>query len=132
MQVRLSREKKNRAMSLQMLVDRGNCPAKHLQTKGREDAREREHVEHSEVTSQQLLARPRCTRSCSACSSAMHKSVPRSFGTSTFLQANGSEHLEAAWEVLDDAEFAVEQARANLVAATGEWDTCATTWIVMW
>jgi hypothetical protein len=61
MQVRLSREKKNRAMSVQMLVDRGKCPEKHNQTKGRKDAKEREHVERSEVTLQRLLVRPRCT-----------------------------------------------------------------------
>jgi hypothetical protein len=51
------------------------------------------------------------------------------------LQANGSEDLEAAWEVLDAAKMTVKQAEADLAPATGEWDnyfSLLNCWMVMW
>jgi hypothetical protein len=109
----------NRAVRIQKLVDGGNFPAKHLRTKGHMDARERVHAEQSEVALLQLLGAREAARSAlPPCTHLYEEALARVRS----LQANGSEDLEAAWEVLDAAEIAVEQAEADLAAATGEWD----------
>jgi hypothetical protein len=109
----------NRAVRIQKLVDGGNFPARHLRTKGHMDARERVHAEQSEDTLLQLLGAREAARSAlPPCTHLYEEALARVRS----LQANGSEDLEAAWEVLDAAEIAVEQAEADLAAATGEWD----------